>query len=348
MRLGQGHLAGVYARLAPLATADWWQKRGVAILLAVCIIVVAYLMGGHWRYVIDDVGFKTNVVPHTSNDRPVAINAKLFLPTAVKAPYSVVVILPSSSGVQAAREIYYARKLSEVGIAALVVFSYQARGIEGSLYDQSKLDSWNIENDAIAALRYLSRDKRFRPDKIAVMGVSKGGTAAMDSALIVRRGWMNLRATDPKFATHIAISPDCGWLTRSTQTTGQPILFMLAELDDQTPAAPCQAQAQRLRNAGNPNVAVILYRGVHHAWEELGHKAEFDEDIENYAQCRVWVEDNGSMRNAVDGKEIPEDGWHAWAIENCVTYGGHCCGGSKRQKERATRDIITHLRARGF
>jgi len=35
-------------------------------------------------------------------------------------------------------------------------------------------------------------------------------------------------------------------------TTGAPIYFMLAELDDQTPADQCMSLAEGMRKAGNP------------------------------------------------------------------------------------------------
>ena len=73
---------------------------------------------------IEDVTFPTNVIPHTSNDRPVQVNAKPYLPDVPKFPISALVISPSSGGVVDLREVYYANELAKVGIAALVVDSF--------------------------------------------------------------------------------------------------------------------------------------------------------------------------------------------------------------------------------
>ncbi len=294
----------------------------------------------------ETIVLKTNVVADTSNSVPVDVKAKFYLPLQAQFPISVVVIAPSSSGVEEVREIYYAKELVKEGIAALVVDSFSARDLTDSLYDQSLLESWQLENDVIAALKHLHSDPRFRPDRIAIMGVSKGGTVAMDTALDVSRKWAGI--DDIAFAAHIAISPDCMWTTRSNQTTGAPIFFMLAEHDDQTPIEPCLAKASRMLEAGNEKVQTKIYKGAHHAWEELGPRPFYDPEIENYSGCRIWVEDDGLMVAADTGEIIPEDGWHSWAKNNCVTLGAHCCGGTRKLKEKATLDIITFLKKHDF
>ena len=131
--------------------------------------------------------FATNVVPDTTNDEDVDIEATLYIPKHAKFPISAVIIAPSSSGIEDEREIYYAKELVKAGIAALVIDSFTPRGLTNSVYDQSLLEAWDIENDAIAALQELIADKRFKPNRIAIMGVSKGGSVAMNTALTARR-----------------------------------------------------------------------------------------------------------------------------------------------------------------
>jgi dienelactone hydrolase len=297
-------------------------------------------------FTTEKLTFGTNVVPDTTNDEPIEVQATLYVPKQASPPMSAVVIVPSSSGVEEEREVYYARELARAGIAALVVDSFTPRGLTDSLYDQSVLDAWNIENDAIAALRKLIGDKRFKPDRIAILGVSKGGTAAMNTALTIRRRWMGIE--DISFAAHVAISPDCTWVTRRVSTTGAPIFFMLAELDEQTPAKACLAQAARIKDRGNSLVETKVYAGAHHAWEELGQRPEYDAEAENYSQCRVWIEDDGQMFSADTGELVPEDDWHSWAQKNCMTLGAKCCGGTLENRDAATRDIIAFLRKHRF
>ncbi len=326
------------------------KKRRRAAVLAGGVLLLAIFAWWIWsadNFTTEALTFKTNVVPGTTNDEPVDVSATLFVPKNVVFPVPAVVIAPSSSGVEEAREVYYARELANSGIAALILDSFVSRGLTDSVYDQSVLEGWDIENDAIAALAVLAADKRFKAERIGIMGVSKGGTVAMDTALTIRRKWMGV-GKGLSFAAHVAISPDCTWITRRANSTGAPIFFMLAELDDQTPAAPCLEQVKRMQQAGNQNIEAKVYSGAHHAWEELGSKAQYDSQAENYSQCRVWVEDDGQMFAVETGELLPEDEWRDWAKQNCMTHGATCCGGSSRLKKSATQDIISFFRKSGF
>ncbi len=319
------------------------MKRTIALL-------VILLWSGLWdraaAEVIEDVQFPTNTVPRTGNAEPIELKARLHLPDNAKYPLSAVIITPSSGGVRTVREIHYAAALAAEGIAALVIDSFASRGIVNSVHDQRLLTRWQSGNDAIAGLRWLSRDERFKPERIAVMGVSKGGIVALDTALEVRRRWM--RASNVSFSAHVAISPGCQWINRSTITTGAPILFMLAELDDMTPVQPCVTRARHLRETGNANIEVKIYEGAHHAWEALGAKPHFDPWAENYSRCQVWIEDDGTLVTANEGTAIPRRQWYEWAKRTCVKLGAHCCGGTPELKQRATRDIVAFLRKHGF
>ena len=294
---------------------------------------------------IEYVTFETNVVPNTAAASPVRLRALLYTPSDARQPMPAVVITPSSGGVRDEIEIHYASDLARAGIAALVIDSFGARGLSHSVHDQSVLTSWQTANDAVAGLRWLAADSRFQRDRIGVMGVSKGGIVAMNAALTLYLQWT--RTVDVKFAAHIAIAPFCSWVPRSVATTGAPILFMLAELDDQCPAVDCVDYAEALRRAG----AVIetrVYRGAHHAWEFLGSAPHFDKWAENYSRCRVWIEDDGSETAVNDGMRIPRDGAHEWAKKNCMTLGALCCGGNAALKRQATDDAIAFLRKNGF
>ena len=328
------------------------NTRGGHVLEFAAVVIAAigyFLVVPVWpdeTFTIEPITFNTNVVAETTNDEEVEIEANLYLPKHAKFPISAVIITPSSSGIEDEREIYYAKELTKVGIAALVIDSFKSRGLTNSLYDQSLLEVWDIENDAIAGLEKLAEDKRFKPNRIAVMGVSKGGSAAMNSAFSVRRKWTGV--DDVSFAEHIAISPDCTWTHRNVKTTGAPMFFMLAELDEQTPAPPCLEHVARIKQTGNNRVVAKVYPGAQHAWEELGAAPEFDAKAENYSQCRVWIEDDGQMFSADTGELVPEDDWRGWAQKNCMTLGTKCCGGTPELRDAATRDLIAFLRKYRF
>ena len=138
------------------------------------------------------------------------------------------------------------------------------------------------------------------------------------------------------------------------------MFFMLAELDDQTPAAPCVEHAERLRRAGNGKIEIKVYKGAHHAWESLGRQPYFDPLAQNFMRCRIWFEDDGTIMAAGnvrlnDGTSTPSGGLRltresagAWVRQNCMTLGTHCCGGTPELKRQATDDLIAFLKRNGF
>lgn len=322
------------------------DKKFALVALLVLAAIMLFLHFRNEPYTVEQLTFQTNIVPGTNSDTPVDVISYFYKPVGAAGLLPVVIISPSSGGVEQEREIYYAETLAKNGIAALILDSFKSRNLTESVYDQSLLESWQMENDAYAALKKLADDPRIDADRIAIMGVSKGATVAMNTAHEVNRDWANIE--DIEFAAHIAISPDCNWTSRSNRTTGAPIYFMLAELDDQVPVQSCLDKAERLRKSGNDAINIIVYRGVYHAWEELGAKPLYDENAENYSDCRVWIEDDGTMVAADTGEKIGEDDWYEWAAKTCKKFGSRCCGGTRQQKEKATNDILAFLRRYEF
>jgi dienelactone hydrolase len=193
---------------------------------------------------VEHLKFDTNPAPGVT---PVKITATLYMPQFDK-PVAAMVIVNNSGGVLDRVEGHYSRSLSQNGIAALVVDSFKPRKISNIDEDQELVNSWAMENDAFAALAELRKDKRIDPNRIGIMGVSKGGLVAQNAAMLVRR---ELRRTGSLvFALHVPIVPDCVAQFRNAATTGRPTFYMLAELDDLTPSKPCLEYADRIKTAG--------------------------------------------------------------------------------------------------
>ena len=291
---------------------------------------------------VSDVTFPSNVPRHPT-EPPLQVQANLYLPDNAKVPMPAMVISPSSAGVKAEREIHYARELNKAGIAALIVDSFASRGLRRG--DTTVLSAWPPSNDAAAALRWLIADGRFDRERIGVMGVSKGGTVAMNTAEMVRRRWMHME--DVQFAAHVAIVPNCHIVNQSLRTTGAPIFFMLAELDDLVPARFCVEHAERLRGAGNSEIEVKVYKGAHHAWECISAKPIFDPKFANTSRCRIAITDEGDGV-AADGTAIRGGDFNDWMRKNCMFFGQHSCAGTPALIREATGDVIGFLRKHGF
>jgi dienelactone hydrolase len=268
------------------------------------------------------------------------LDATLYIPSGT-APVPAVVILSTSAGIQPYRESYYANALVNAGIAALVVDSFGPRGIATAVEDQGLLTSYQMEADAFGALSFLRNDQRILPNAVAVMGVSKGGTAALNSSFLIRETWRN---TTTRFAAHVAISPDCTTPHRSVATTGAPILLVLAELDDYADPAPCRAYAAQINGLAGAHITTYEVPGAHHGWERLG-SLQVLPNAENFSACRGIMEDSGRLTVAGEMEPLTSAEYLVWARDNCVSRGAHAGGGNAALRDGVTADILAFLRA---
>ena len=255
------------------------------------------------------------------------------------------VILTSSAGVQRHREHYYAQALNEAGVAALIVDSFTSRGVRRTVADQSLVSAAQMEGDAFAALALLRADPRIDPARIGVMGVSKGGGAALNAAIAVRQRWRG--GFHHLFDLHVAICPGATAQHRDPATLGRPMFFMLAARDDYTPAPLAIDYAHRMRMAGNQRIRVKVYGGAHHGWESIGPVFDI-KDAENWSCCRNYIEDDGRHFVVAAGRAMSEPEYQAWARRHCVTRGARGGGGTPELKRRATADLLDFLRSHGF
>jgi dienelactone hydrolase len=255
------------------------------------------------------------------------------------------VMLTSSAGVQRHREHFYAEALNEAGIGALIVDSFTGRGVRRTVADQTLVSAAQMEGDAFAALALLRADRRIDPTRIGVMGVSKGGGAALNAAIAVRQSWRN--GFPHLFDLHVAICPGATAQHRDPTTHGRPMFFMLAARDDYTPAPLAVEYAERMRAAGNRRIKVKVYGNAHHGWESVGPVFDI-KDAENWSCCRNFIEDDGRHFVVAAGRTMSEPEYQAWARRHCVTRGARAGGGTVELKRRATADLLAFLRAHGF
>jgi dienelactone hydrolase len=293
---------------------------------------------------MESLAFDTLTFDHPAACRPARLTASLHLPEA-DGPVPCMVILTSSAGVQRHREHFYAQVLNEAGVAALIVDSFTGRGVRRTVADQTLVSAAQMEGDAFAALALLRADPRIDPERIGIMGVSKGGGAPHNAAIAVRLRW---RGGFPHlFDLHVAICPGATAQHRDPTTHGKPMFFMLAARDDYTPALLAVEYAERMRAAGNGRIKVKVYGNAHHGWESVGPVFDI-KDAENWSCCTNFIEDDGRHFVVAAGQAMSEPEYQAWARQHCVTRGARAGGGTPELKRRATADLLAFLQLHGF
>jgi dienelactone hydrolase len=168
---------------------------------------------------------------------------------------------------------------------ALTVDSLGPRGIASrcgsSFFDQAF--------DAYAALRYLSGLDFVDPTRVALIGYSMGGSAALYA---VDRG-LAAQYFKERFRAAIAYYPGCAIAAAATMTA--PTLILIGEADDWNPAQPCRDVVAHPRPNSAP-ISLTVYPGAHHGFDvpmlrpgirNLGHWLEYNEPAAKDAEEKL-------------------------------------------------------------
>ncbi|MBX6321491.1 MAG: dienelactone hydrolase family protein, partial [Rhodospirillaceae bacterium] len=248
----------------------------------------------------------------------------LMLPRSGTPPFPAVVILHGAQG-QGMQDWHYADVLTGAGFAALAIDSFGPRGIERTVADQTLVTEAQMMADAYAGLAALRRDSRIDPQRIAVLGFSKGGTAALYAALARVRD--SLAPDGRGFAAHIAYYPWCGLQPRAPATTGAPVLIQIGKRDDVTPAALCEALVDELRReTPDALIDLVIYPQAEHAFDHpLLAELELDVVGEIPAGCLVREEPDGAFVEQRSGERVTASTLKA-VVKACSLPRGHAGG----------------------
>ncbi len=227
----------------------------------------------------------------------------------------VVVLLHGSAGMGANVE-FWARELNEMGVSAFALDAFSARGLTDVTPDQARLGRLNMILDAYRALDVLAHHPRVDPSRIALMGFSRGGQAALLASLKrFHRAW---NRSGVEFAAYIPFYPDCMTTYRAdTEVADRPIRIFHGGADDYNPVAPCKAYVERLRSAGR-DVQLTEYPNVSHAFDNPLYSSRPDarEAAQTVRHCSIREEAIGQLINTATQRPFTYK-------DACVETGAH-------------------------
>lgn len=158
------------------------------------------------------------------------------------------------------------------GMHLLVPDSFAARGQKSICETPNRERSLNEEHrraDVFAAIRWLSQQPGVDAKRIVVMGRSHGAQTVL-SVLDRTDAFVAGQALQPRAA--IALYPGCEaygqkWVYEITA----PLLMMVGDLDNLTPARECVNLAQKLRRSQKDAVIEFtVFPGSYHAFDSAG------------------------------------------------------------------------------
>ncbi len=168
-------------------------------------------------------------------------------------------------GQVSARVREMAAQLNALGIHALATDSFTPRGdreICTQRVGQRRVTMLERRCDALGALQWLAAQPGVDGTRIGVLGWSNGGSTVL-AATNRRHAEVRQAPVTPSLA--VAFYPGCESELLRGYTPTAPLLMLLGELDDWTPAAPCKALA--LAAATEHAVQWEAFEGAYHGFD---------------------------------------------------------------------------------
>ena len=201
--------------------------------------------------------------------RPVTLAGELRLPPPGTERFPAVVLLHGSSGV-GNNVLDWEQEINAMGVATFVLDCFTGRGIVNTNFDQGQLGRLAMIIDAYRALDTFAKHPRIDPKRIALMGFSRGGQAALYASL---KRFQRLHGpADLEYASYIVFYPNCNTVYHDDEDVAdKPIRVFQGSADDYVPVEACRAYIARLQAKGK-NVQLTEYAGAGHNFDNRSLK----------------------------------------------------------------------------
>lgn len=200
----------------------------------------------------------------------VELTAALYKPSG-PGPHPAVIALHgcgglfNAQGTPSARHDAWGEKLAEAGFVVLMPDSFKSRGLGSQCGFVSRAIRASRERvaDMLAAKIWLQARPEVKRTAISLVGWSHGGSTVLAAIRQDRRP-----ADDaPDIARAVAFYPGCRAQIESPGFRARlPLLILMGDADDWTPAAPCKALVSAAADRGEP-VQIKLYADAYHDFD---------------------------------------------------------------------------------
>lgn len=199
-----------------------------------------------------------------------------WYPVKTAQPAPAVLLLHGCGGAWAkdgkpnARHSAMAAFLNAQGYAALLLDSFTPRGLREICtvkFAERSIKASDRAADAFAALAWLSQRADIDANKIGLLGWSHGGSTTL-------RTMQSPAPANTKghFAAAVAFYPGCTSFSKAPYQPTAPLLILIGESDDWTPAESCRTLAAQTRPV-SPALDLHTYPATYHDFDNPALKA---------------------------------------------------------------------------
>jgi dienelactone hydrolase len=232
-----------------------------------------------------------------ANGKPVTVAGELRIAQG-NGRLPVVVLMHGSSGVGSSMDPWV-HQFNAMGISTFVIDGFSGRGLTAVGPNQALLGRLNLIVDIYRSLDILAKHPRVDPDRIVLMGFSRGGQAALYASLErFNKLWNKSGA---QFAAYIPFYPDCSTTyATDTEVAARPIRIFHGTPDDYNPVASCKAYVARLQDAKR-DVVLTEYPDSAHGFDAglLGlNTVGVSTNAQTARNCHIKEGEGGVLMNA--------------------------------------------------
>jgi dienelactone hydrolase len=269
-----------------------------------------------------------------TNGKPVTLGGELRIAQG-SGRLPVVVLMHGSGGVPPTMEAWV-HQLNAIGMSTFVIDGLTGRSLTSTNTNQALLGRLNFIVDIYRALEILAKHPRVDPDRIVLMGFSRGGQAALYASLDRFQKLWNKSGV--QFAAYIPFYPDCATSYQTeTEVASRPIRIFHGADDDYDPVASCKAYVARLKEAAR-DVVLTEYPDSQHGFDAglLGISGVFTSaNAQTVRHCHITEGDGGVLMNADTKMTFSYS-------DPCVELNPHT-GGNPTTAEEARKAVVEFL-----
>jgi dienelactone hydrolase len=171
------------------------------------------------------------------------------------------------------------------------------RGFAGVGSNQASLGRLNFIVDMYRALAVLSKHPRVDPERIALMGFSRGGQGVLYASLERFHKLWNESGVQP--AAYVAFYPDCATTYRDdAAVVAKPIRIFHGTPDNYNPVATCKRFVARLKEA-KADVELTEYPKAEHGFDNplAPNPARAATNDQSVRECTIREGEGGTLVN---------------------------------------------------
>lgn len=231
-------------------------------------------------------------------------------------------IFMHGSGGMLLRHQSYLELARELGFVTLQIDSFGPRNVSSTVGNQTNVTAAMMATDALRALKYLAEQPNVDPEKIVIMGSSKGAIAALFST------WNPIRQKivgNFDFAGYMLLYPLCVDI-EDGNVTEKPVRVFIGNKDNWTPAQPCIEQVERMKALGR-DWSITLYQDAYHGFDAPIEGIRSMPHAYSMAECAIALRSDGYEYETGSGflltKAERSRAFRACATKGSVKMGGY-------------------------